>query len=96
VRGVLHDRPGRTIVNIALPSIKTSLNVSDHSLQWVLIAYTITFGGLLLLGGRAADLLGRRRLFMIGVAVLRPGWAGVVYVGSPSLVVAAGAATETN
>jgi EmrB/QacA subfamily drug resistance transporter len=58
-----------TIVTVALPSIKTSLNVNDNTLQWVLIAYTITFGGLLLLGGRAADLLGRRRLFMIGVAL---------------------------
>ncbi|MDX6287140.1 MAG: hypothetical protein QOG53_2625 [Frankiales bacterium] len=58
-----------TIVTVALPSIKNSLHVSDNKLQWVLIAYTITFGGLLLLGGRAADLLGRRRLFMIGVAI---------------------------
>src|SRR6266404_7790739 len=58
-----------SIVNVALPSIKTSLHVSESSLQWVLIAYTITFGGLLLLGGRAADLLGRRRMFMIGLVV---------------------------
>jgi EmrB/QacA subfamily drug resistance transporter len=58
-----------SIVNVALPSIKTSLHVSDSTLQWVLIAYTITFGGFLLLGGRAADLLGRRRMFMIGVAI---------------------------
>jgi EmrB/QacA subfamily drug resistance transporter len=58
-----------SIVNVALPSIKNSLHVSDNTLQWVLIAYTITFGGFLLLGGRAADLLGRRRLFMVGVAV---------------------------
>jgi EmrB/QacA subfamily drug resistance transporter len=58
-----------TIVTVALPSIKNSLHVSDSSLQWVLIAYTITYGGLLLLGGRAADLLGRRRLFMIGLTI---------------------------
>ena len=58
-----------TIVTVALPSIKNSLHVSDPTLQWVLIAYTITFGGLLLLGGRAADLLGRRRLFMIGLTI---------------------------
>ena len=59
-----------TIVTVALPSIKNSLHVSDNNtLQWVLIAYSITFGGLLLLGGRAADLLGRRRLFMIGVTI---------------------------
>ena len=58
-----------SIVNVALPSIKSSFDVSDNTLQWVLIAYTITFGGFLLLGGRAADLLGRRRMFMIGVAI---------------------------
>jgi EmrB/QacA subfamily drug resistance transporter len=58
-----------TIVTVALPSIKTSLSVSDSNLQWLLIAYSITFGGLLLLGGRAADLLGRRRLFMIGLTI---------------------------
>jgi EmrB/QacA subfamily drug resistance transporter len=58
-----------TIVTVALPSIKTALHVPDNRLQWVLIAYSITFGGFLLLGGRAADLLGRRRMFMIGVAV---------------------------
>jgi EmrB/QacA subfamily drug resistance transporter len=58
-----------TIVTVALPSIKSSLQVSDSTLQWVLIAYTITFGSLLLLGGRAADLLGRRRMFMIGVTI---------------------------
>src|SRR5258708_5859109 len=58
-----------TIVTVALPSIKNALHVSDSSLQWVLIAYTITFGGFLLLGGRVADLLGRRRMFMIGVTI---------------------------
>jgi EmrB/QacA subfamily drug resistance transporter len=58
-----------TIVTVALPTIKNSLHVADNTLQWVLIAYTITFGGLLLLGGRAADLLGRRRLFMIGLTI---------------------------
>src|SRR5258708_17037444 len=58
-----------TIVTVALPSIKNALHVSDNSLQWVLIAYTITFGGFLLLGGRVADLFGRRRLFMIGVTI---------------------------
>jgi EmrB/QacA subfamily drug resistance transporter len=57
-----------SIVNVALPSIKTALNVSDSSLQWVITAYAITFGGFLLLGGRTADLLGRRRMFMIGIA----------------------------
>jgi EmrB/QacA subfamily drug resistance transporter len=57
------------IVNVALPSIRTDLHFSQESLQWVITAYAILFGGALLLGGRLADLLGRRRLFMIGVAL---------------------------
>ncbi len=56
-----------TIVLVALPSMGADLGFSEHGLQWVLSAYALTFGGLLLLGGRAADLLGRRRLFMTGV-----------------------------
>src|ERR687888_801420 len=55
------------IVNVALPSIKTDLHFSETSLQWVITAYSIFFGGVLLLGGRLADLLGRRRLFMGGL-----------------------------
>ncbi|HTS74341.1 MAG TPA: DHA2 family efflux MFS transporter permease subunit [Gaiellaceae bacterium] len=57
------------IVNVALPSIKTDLHFSEQSLQWVITAYAIMFGGVLLLGGRMADLLGRRRLFLAGVAL---------------------------
>jgi EmrB/QacA subfamily drug resistance transporter len=57
------------IVNVALPSIGEKLNFSPDSLQWVITAYAITFGGFLLLGGRAADLLGRRRVFMVGLAI---------------------------
>ena len=57
------------IVNVALPSIKTDLNFSQESLQWVITAYAIFFGGALLLGGRLADLLGRRRLFVAGLVV---------------------------
>jgi EmrB/QacA subfamily drug resistance transporter len=57
------------IVNVALPTIKTDLHFSQESLQWVVTAYSILFGGVLLLGGRMADLLGRRRLFMTGLAV---------------------------
>jgi EmrB/QacA subfamily drug resistance transporter len=56
-----------TIVLVALPSIEADLGFSEQGLQWVLSAYALTYGGLLLLGGRAADLLGRRRLFMTGV-----------------------------
>src|SRR5437899_4675387 len=56
-----------TIVNVALPSIQRGLHFSGADLQWVINAYTLIFGGFLLLGGRAADLFGRRRLFIIGV-----------------------------
>ncbi|WP_406405251.1 MFS transporter [Streptomyces sp. NBC_00879] len=56
-----------TIVNIALPHIQSSLDFSTTSLSWVVNAYTLTFGGLLLLGGRMGDILGRRRVFMFGV-----------------------------
>jgi EmrB/QacA subfamily drug resistance transporter len=57
------------IVNVALPSIKSDLNFSQTNLQWVISAYAIMFGGVLLLGGRLADLLGRRRLFVAGLAL---------------------------
>ncbi len=58
-----------TIVNVALPSVQRGLDFSPANLQWVVNAYTLIFGGFLMLGGRAADLLGRRRLFMAGVAL---------------------------
>src|SRR6476659_554588 len=57
------------IVNVALPSIKSDLDFSQANLQWVISAYAILFGGALLLGGRLADLLGRRRLFIAGLAL---------------------------
>jgi EmrB/QacA subfamily drug resistance transporter len=57
------------IVLVALPSIQTDLGFSEQGLQWVVSAYAVTFAGLLLLGGRAADLLGRRRVFLVGVLV---------------------------
>jgi EmrB/QacA subfamily drug resistance transporter len=57
------------VVNVALPSIKHDLHFSQENLQWVITAYSILFGGALLLGGRLSDLLGRRRLFMAGVAL---------------------------
>jgi MFS family permease len=58
-----------TIVNVALPSIRHHLDFSVQSLQWVLSGYLLTYGGFLLLGGRAADLLGRRRLLVAGTAL---------------------------
>ena len=58
-----------TVVNVALPAIQEDLDFSASSLQWVVNAYTLAFGGFLLLGGRAADFIGRRRLFIAGVVV---------------------------
>jgi len=58
-----------TIVNVALPSIQTDLGLSEANLQWIINAYTLVFGGFLLLGGRAGDLIGRKRLFLGGIVV---------------------------
>ncbi|MEA3137769.1 MAG: hypothetical protein QOC71_2050, partial [Thermoplasmata archaeon] len=58
-----------TIVNVALPSIKSDLGFSDTSLAWVINAYMLTFGGFLLLGGRLGDLYGKRRLFLFGISL---------------------------
>jgi len=58
-----------TVMNVALPRIQQELGFSRTGLSWVMNAYTLTFGGLLLLGGRAGDLFGRRRMFVIGTAV---------------------------
>ncbi|MCW2962555.1 MAG: drug resistance transporter, EmrB/QacA subfamily [Thermoleophilia bacterium] len=58
-----------TIVNVAMPRIQDGLNLTQANLQWVINSYTLVFGGFLLLGGRAADLLGRKRLFIAGVVV---------------------------
>src|SRR6202165_1335653 len=62
-----------TIVNIALPSIQRALKFSPTDLEWVINAYALTFGGLLLLGGRAGDLFGRRRMFVAGVVLFTLG-----------------------
>lgn len=77
------------IVNVALPSIKSDLGFSQADLQWVISAYALVFGGFLLLGGRAADMLGRRRLFLIGVVVftLASLLAGLAW-SEPSLIAA--------
>src|ERR1700755_2409650 len=58
-----------SIVNVALPSIRHSLHFSIQSLQWVLSGYLLTYGGFMLLGGRAADLIGRRRVLVAGTSV---------------------------
>jgi EmrB/QacA subfamily drug resistance transporter len=58
-----------TIVNVALPSIQKDLHLSEGNLQWIVNAYTLVFGGFLLLGGRAGDLLGRKRVFLLGLVI---------------------------
>jgi EmrB/QacA subfamily drug resistance transporter len=78
-----------SIVNVALPSIKTSLHVAEKDLQWVITSYTIAFGGFLLLGGRAADLLGRRRIFMVGIAVFSAASLACGLAGSIGVLIAA-------
>src|SRR5258707_9451882 len=56
------------IINVALPAMKTALHFETSSLQWVLTSYILTFGGFLMLGGRTADLYGRRRVLVVGIA----------------------------
>src|ERR1700712_2761919 len=58
-----------SIVNVALPAIQRAFHMQQSSLQWIVTAYTLTFGGFLLLGGRAADLFGRKRMFLIGITL---------------------------
>jgi EmrB/QacA subfamily drug resistance transporter len=78
-----------TIVNVALPSIETGLHFSATSLSWVLNAYALTFGGLLLLGGRAGDILGRRRVFLTGIALFTLASLAAGLAGSPALLIGA-------
>jgi EmrB/QacA subfamily drug resistance transporter len=81
-----------TIVNIALPHIQTALHFSRPSLAWVIDAYTLVFGGLMLLGGRAADFLGRKRMFIIGLAVFSAASLLGGLAGSAGVLIAARAA----
>jgi EmrB/QacA subfamily drug resistance transporter len=78
-----------SIVNVALPSIQTDLKFSPEDLQWVVSGYALTFGGFLLLGGRMGDILGRRRLFMIGLGLflVTSLWAGLA--NSPEMLIIA-------
>src|SRR5450755_617373 len=78
-----------SIVNIALPSIRGGLHFSTTGLQWVLNAYTLTFAGLLMLGGRAADLLGRRRVFLAGTAMFALSSLACALASSRGLLIAA-------
>jgi len=77
-----------SIVTVALPSISRSLHFSASGLQWVITAYTITFGGFLLLGGRCADLLGRRFILMLGVAIFTAASLACGLSGSTAMLVA--------
>ena len=78
-----------TIVNVALPQIQTGLHFSASGLQWVISAYTLLFGGFLLLGGRAADLLGRRRVLIAGLALFGAASLAAGLASSPGLLIAA-------
>ena len=78
-----------TIVNVALPSIQTDLKVAEADLQWIVNAYTLIFGGFLLLGGRAGDILGRKRLFLVGVVIFTTASLLNGLAGSPGLLIVA-------
>src|SRR5690348_3988276 len=77
-----------TIVNVSLPTIGRDLHFSPTSLQWVVTAYALTFGGFLLLGGRAADLLGRRRILMAGLFVFTAASLGCGLATSEEFLIA--------
>jgi EmrB/QacA subfamily drug resistance transporter len=77
-----------TIVNVALPTIGRDLHFSESNLQWVVTAYGLTFGGFLLLGGRAADLLGRRRILMLGLAIFTTASLGAGLATSDGFLIA--------
>jgi EmrB/QacA subfamily drug resistance transporter len=78
-----------SIVNVALPTIRDGLGFSTDGLQWVVNAYTLTFAGFLLLGGRASDLLGRRRVFLAGTTVFAIASLACAVAGSPAVLIAA-------
>jgi EmrB/QacA subfamily drug resistance transporter len=77
-----------TIVNVSLPTIGRALHFSESNLQWIVTAYAITFGGFLLLGGRAADLLGRRRILMAGLAIFTVASLGAGLARDDGLLIA--------
>jgi MFS family permease len=78
-----------TIVNVSLPTIGRDLHFTGTSLQWVATAYVLTYGGFLLLGGRAADLLGRRRVLVAGLGVFTAASLGAAFsAGAVSLIAA--------
>src|SRR5258707_13933010 len=76
-----------TIVNVALPTIGRKLHMAESDLQWVVTGYGLTFGGFLLLGGRAADLLGRRRIMMAGLSVFTAASLGCALATSQEFLI---------
>ena len=82
-----------TIVTTALPAIRQALGFSDAGLQWVFTSYALVFGGLLIFGGRVADLAGRRRTFLIGLGLFAVASAGCALAWSPAALVAARSST---
>src|SRR5213080_1347349 len=78
-----------TIVNVALPSIQKDLHLSEGNLQWIVNAYTLVFGGFLLLGGRTGDLLGRKRLFLVGLVIFTGASLLDGLAGSEGMLIAA-------
>ena len=78
-----------TIVNVSLPTIGRDLHFSATSLQWVVTAYALTFGGFMLLGGRAADLLGRRRILMVGLSLFTAASLGAALSNGETSLIAA-------
>src|SRR4051794_27505327 len=78
-----------TNVNVALPSIQRSLDLKISELEWVVTGYALTFGALMLTGGKLADLLGRRRMFVIGLLVFTASSLACGLAGSASMLIAA-------
>src|SRR6476619_5217059 len=77
-----------TAVNIALPSLAADLNLTGSDISWTITSYSLIFGSLLLFGGRAADLLGRRRMFLIGLAVFTASSFGSAMAGTAAVLFA--------
>src|SRR5207237_6748256 len=78
-----------TIVNVALPSIQSSLGLKVSELEWIVTGYALTFGALMLTGGKLADLLGRRRIFVVGLAIFTLSSLGCGFAGSATVLIAA-------
>src|SRR4051794_41961501 len=80
--------PDTTAVNVAVPSLSTDLGIGRGDLEWTITSYSLLFGALLLLGGRAADLLGRRRMFLAGLTVFLAGSPAAALAGSAGMLFA--------